>query len=190
MDTRQKRIEETMKYLKAHRLVLYDQDDVPIDLATYPSLTILRGGAKVRIVTDFSCGDLNLNSTLDVDTFAMDSPEDMVRLLPRHARISGADVKDCFPHWLLHPSARRLCGLRVPAEIHSRPDYSPNELCDWEFFKPSTHPRKKRRTGGTDPDGHKREFLAVYLTLPQGISPAPLKCTRILKSILQHVGYS
>ena len=64
-------------------------------------------------MTDWTRAGLNSNLRIPgVNYGTMDS---FVEDIHPNAYMAGLDFKDCFFHWLIHPSSRRWLGLRHPA---------------------------------------------------------------------------
>ena len=98
----------------AGKIHWYEGDSAPPDLAIAPSSVVLKPD-KVRVVHDWSAlqgGPLNaFMGPVEVFYGTMDQ---WLEMIYPGAWMAGIDFVDCFLHWMVHPSQRRLLGLRHP----------------------------------------------------------------------------
>ena len=92
----------------------YEPGSTPPDLLIAPSKVVIKPD-KTRVVHDWSApqgGPLNeYMGPVDVRYGTMDA---WLRVLYPGAWMAGLDLMDCFLTWPVHPSQRRLLGIRHP----------------------------------------------------------------------------
>ena len=86
-------------------------DTIPHDLSIAPGSLVVRPD-RLRYVTDWSNSDVNLNQSCSEESVDYKSLNDMIEHFRQNGYWFGLDLKDCFSHWPLSPSCRRLFGFK------------------------------------------------------------------------------
>lgn len=102
---------ELDRLTQLQKIFWYPKGMVPADLSVCPGNLILIG-SRPRVVQDWTKAELNQRLTVpDVHYGRMDS---FLENLRRRAYMAGLDFRDCFFHWMVHPSSRKWLGVRHP----------------------------------------------------------------------------
>ena len=106
---------ELTKLFMLNRAVLYrSPTEIPPDLNICPG-QILPGLKKNRYISDLSVTGINEVTELVLVDYG--NIFRFCRLLSFRALMWGADLKDCFWNWLIHPANRRWFGMNVPDSL-------------------------------------------------------------------------
>ena len=71
-------------------------------------------GENAREVHDWLRASYPLNAAIANPPAQYGAMDGFLQVLPPGAYMGGADLQDCFPHWLVAPAHRRPLGVRRP----------------------------------------------------------------------------
>ena len=86
-------------------------EEIPSNLSIAPGSLVIKPD-RLRYVTDWSNSDVNLNQECEEEPVNYKSLNDLIENFVFDGYWFGLDLKDCFSHWPLAPSCRRLFGFR------------------------------------------------------------------------------